>query len=145
MSEKKVGVGIGVLIVKDNKVLLGKRKGDFGKGTWTCPGGKLEFRERISDCAKRETKEETGLEVEMVDFISLVNDVVYGKHYVTINLKGKIVGGKLEVGEPEKFEEWQWFDFSKLPNPLFPPTEGTIKTYLNKQNFVEEIRNEKSC
>ncbi len=137
MSEKIVGVGVGVLIVKDNKVLLGKRKGEFGKGSWTCPGGKLEFGEKLGDCVKRETKEETGLDVEMAKFISAVNDIVYGKHYVTLNVKAEIVGGTLKVAEPEKFEEWRWFDFSALPSPLFIPAKGTIKTYLNNQAFSE--------
>ncbi len=45
MENKRPKVGLGVLIFKDGKVLLGKRKGAHGEGTWCPPGGHLEFGE----------------------------------------------------------------------------------------------------
>lgn len=54
-------VGVGVLIVKGSSVLLGKRKGSAGAGTWATPGGHLEFGESWAQCAVREVHEETGL------------------------------------------------------------------------------------
>ena len=67
MKEKKVGVGFGVLLLKDKKILLGKRHEDpekadselHGAGTWTMPGGKLEFGETFEQGARREVLEET--------------------------------------------------------------------------------------
>ena len=56
-------VGVGVLIVKGSSVLLGKRKGLAGAGTWATPGGHLEFGESWAQCAVREVHEETGLTV----------------------------------------------------------------------------------
>ena len=55
-------IGFGVIVIKDNKVLLGKRKNAHGEGFWCFPGGHLEFNEEIGDCAVREVKEETGIE-----------------------------------------------------------------------------------
>ena len=63
MNDQKPKVGLGVCIVKDNKVLLGKRKGSHGAGTWSFPGGHLEFQETWEKCAKREVLEETGLKI----------------------------------------------------------------------------------
>ncbi len=47
-------VGVGVLILRDGKVLLGRRKGSHGAGCWSAPGGHLEFGEAVEDapCAK---------------------------------------------------------------------------------------------
>ena len=66
MSERELPkVGVGVIVVRDGKVLLGKRRGAHGEGSWSFPGGHLEFNELLEICAKREAKEETGLEIIM--------------------------------------------------------------------------------
>ena len=72
---KKFGVGFGVMILKDNKLLLGKRhenpeKADselHWKGTWTMLSGKLDFGESFEEGAKRETLEETGVKLNKLD------------------------------------------------------------------------------
>ena len=66
MKEEIPRVGIGVMIFKDNKVLFGKRKGSHGEGEYAFPGGHLDYMETIEDCAKRETFEETGIEIENI-------------------------------------------------------------------------------
>ncbi|MDR0860208.1 MAG: NUDIX domain-containing protein [Candidatus Peribacteria bacterium] len=54
-------IGVGTIIRKEGKVLLGQRSavGETGEGKWAFPGGRLEFYEDLIDCAKRETLEET--------------------------------------------------------------------------------------
>ena len=54
-KDKKPKVGVGVMILKDGEILLGKRKGSHGEGEYAFPGGHLEYMESFSDCAKRET------------------------------------------------------------------------------------------
>jgi 8-oxo-dGTP diphosphatase len=57
MEENRPKVGIGVFIFKDGKFLMGCRKGTHGAGTWSVPGGHLEFGESFEECAEREALE----------------------------------------------------------------------------------------
>lgn len=76
-------VGVGVLILRDGKVLLGRRKGSHGAGCWSAPGGHLEFGEAVEDCALREALEETGLALSELRHGPFSNDVFEGRHYPT--------------------------------------------------------------
>ncbi len=123
-------IGVGVIIERNGKILLGKRRGSHGDGTWCFPGGHLEFGESWEDCAKREVKEETGLELSSISFISATNDIMDDekKHYITIFMKGVATGDPL-VCEPEKCGEWGWFEWQNLPQPIFLPIQN-----LREQN-----------
>ena len=123
---ERPGVGLGVIIMRGgNEVLLGKRKGSHGAGTWECPGGHLEFYEKFKDCALREPKEETGLtdkNIEIIDEhpVAVTNDMFLadGKHYVTLFFRAKYISGEPKVME-DFCEQWGWFDWNDLPYPLF--------------------------
>jgi 8-oxo-dGTP diphosphatase len=80
-------VGIGVMILKDGKVLLGKRKGSHGAGEYAFPGGHLEYMESFDDCARRETREECGIEIDNIRFQFVANIKQYApKHYAHIGV-----------------------------------------------------------
>ncbi|WP_312464265.1 nucleotide triphosphate diphosphatase NUDT15, partial [Pantoea endophytica] len=79
-------VGIGVLVFRDGKLLLGQRKGSHGAGDWSAPGGHLEFGESPEACARREVLEETGLQLGKLQNGAFVSDVFpeVNKHYITL-------------------------------------------------------------
>lgn len=116
-------VGVGVLVLREGRVLLGQRKGSHGAGTWALPGGHLEFGETVAQCAVREVLEETGLRIDAVTPAPYTNDVfeTEGKHYVTLFVTARSAAGEPVVCEPDKCSEWQWFHWSDLPAPLFAP------------------------
>lgn len=132
---ERPGVGISVIVLKDNKVLLGKRKGSHGSGSWAFPGGHLELYENYETCIFREIEEETGLKIELIDKIpvAVTNDFFQadGKHYITLYLRANLISGEPEVKEPEKCEEWKWFSWDNLPEPLFIPIQNLIKQNFN--------------
>ena|SRR3989344_1310798 len=140
---KKPGVGFGVMILKDNKLLLGKRHPDpekassllHGEGTWTMPGGKLHFGESFEQGAIREVNEETGLDVISSKVISISNDIVSDAHFVTIGLLCSKFKGQPRVMEPDEITKWQWFPINQLPKPIFPPSEKVLKNYLEKRFY----------
>lgn len=82
-------VGIGVFIWQNKKFIIGKRKGSHGDGTWTLPGGHLEFGETIEQAAKREAAEEVGVRIKNIKILAVTNDVFKkeNKHYVTVWVK----------------------------------------------------------
>jgi 8-oxo-dGTP diphosphatase len=127
------GVGVGVIIIKDNKVLLGKRKNAHGEGSWCFPGGHLEFNEDIEDCAKREVFEETGIKIKNIKTVTFTNDIFKEeeKHYITLFLVAEYDSRKIRVMEPEKCEKWEWFEWSNLPQPLFLPIQNLLKQGFN--------------
>ena len=61
MPEQTPKTGVGILIIKDNKVLSHKRAGSHGAGEYAFPGGHLEYMETVEQGAKREVMEETGV------------------------------------------------------------------------------------
>ncbi len=139
-NNKKIGVGFGVMILKDNKVLLGHRHPDpekassdlHGEGTWTMPGGKLHFQESFEDGAKREALEETGLILNQIQVISLTSDVVPDNHYITLGFLCEDFSGEVQVMEPDEITEWQWFEINNLPSPMYAVSQKIINNYLSK-------------
>lgn len=121
-------VGTAIIIIKDNQVLLMKRKGPHGNGTWSTPGGHLDFGETLEGCAAREAKEEVGVDVVDIRFRAVTNDIFEetGKHYVTVWLEGIPVGEPFIAAERE-VEDLGWFDWDALPQPLFLPLENLVK------------------
>lgn len=120
-------VGVGVIIMRDDKVLFGKRKGSHGSGSWSFPGGHLEMYESFSGCAKRETMEETGLEIDVIRELPIVTNDFFkedGMHYVTAYVRANYIVGEAEVLEKDKCEEWKWVDWDSLPEKLFIPVKN---------------------
>ena len=140
MEPKKIGTGFGVMILNNNKVLLGQRHADpakadselQGEGTWTMPGGKLHYGESFEEGAKREVFEETGLDISVDDLkvISLTNDIGANAHFVTVGLFLKTDSiGEAKVMEPDEITQWKWFDLHDLPTPLFFPSKKILDNY----------------
>lgn len=133
-----IKAGVGVMILKGDKVLLSRRKGSHGAGEFAFPGGHLEFKESIKDCARRETREECGIEIKNIKFLFFMNLTQYSeKHYAHIGVAAEWKSGKPNVLEPDKSESWGWYDLNKLPRPLFGPILPSIEAFRTGRNFFD--------
>lgn len=128
-NNERPKIGVGVIIRKGGKVLMGKRKNSHGDGTWSFPGGHLEMNESIEGCAERELGEEVGIKIKNLRRVHFTNDIFKEekKHYVTLFLVADYKSGVVKVKEPEKLERWEWREWSKLPKPLFLPIVNLLK------------------
>lgn len=130
MDQQIPRVGIGVFVFKDGKFIMGCRKGAHGEGSWSVPGGHLEFGETIEEGARREVEEETGLAITDIKIAGLTNDIfeTEGKHYITIWVTSRWESGHPQLMEPDKFLDLDWHDFETLPENLFLPWKELLKS-----------------
>jgi 8-oxo-dGTP diphosphatase len=135
--QEKPKVGVGVCIFKENQVLMGLRKNAHGAQTWAFPGGHLEFGETVQECARREVREETGLELGLVKPGPYSQDIFIAenKHYITLIMIGEYIGGEPQILEPHKCQEWRWFDWGKWPENLFLTNQNLIRNNIDLRSY----------
>ena len=129
------------MIFKDGKALLGKRRGAHGEGEYGLPGGHLEFGESFEACARRETREEAGIEIGNVRFLYLANLVGYEKHYAQIGIAADWVSGEPRNLEPERNDGWAWYSLDDLPAPLFRTVPWYLEALRTGQTFFDSPPN----
>ncbi|MGB5602606.1 MAG: NUDIX hydrolase [Gammaproteobacteria bacterium] len=122
-------MGVGVMVWHGDRLLLGKRISKHGENAWQFPGGHLEFGETVETCAQREVCEEAGISIRNILHCGYTNDVFIDadKHYVTLFVSSDYASGDLMVMEPDKCEQWRWFHWKHLPEPLFLPIRNYLK------------------
>lgn len=135
--ENRPKVGIGVYIVKDDKVLLGERIGSHQANTFCAPGGHLEYGESWEECAKRETLEETGLRIENIRFMGITNDVMKEDkvHSVTISMLADWKSGEPKIMEPDKCLGWKWYSYDEIPERK----SAFLASFL-ESDFVDKLK-----
>jgi 8-oxo-dGTP diphosphatase len=98
---------VSVLITDGDCVLLGKRGGEPGKGTWSFPSGYIEHDEDFLTTAIREAKEETGLDVEICSIINIATSYFSPRsHFLGIYVVAQVIGGELAAGDDLTAVEW---------------------------------------
>ena len=134
-------VGVGLLLIKDGKILLGKRKAAHGMGEYAGFGGHLEGLESFEEGLLRELGEEGGTEIKVrnLRFLCVTNLRKYApKHYVDIGMVAEWVSGEPQVMEPDKIESWEWHDINDLPEPLFGVIGNYVAAYKTGKTYFNE-------
>jgi 8-oxo-dGTP diphosphatase len=124
-------VGVGGIVLQDGKVLLLLRKRPPEAGTWSLPGGRVEFGERLEDAVVRELREELGITVEVESLVCVTNHIVPDEnaHWVAPAYQVRLVSGIPQNLEPEKTAAMEWFPLSSLPENLSISARSALVVY----------------
>ena len=138
MSQQYPLIGTAVWVQKEGKVLLSRRAKEkrAGAGMWCPPGGHLEMFETIEACVTRETREEARIEIQNLRFIRYIEDPYRtdGTHYVTFHYAADWLSGE-PLPQAGESEDWYWFPWGELPDPLFKPAKDFADTGINPLEF----------
>lgn len=135
MEKNRPLIGVGILLFSfEGKLLLCKRRGAHGAGSWGPPGGHLEFGDTPQQTACKELYEEAGvlLTVDEIYFVGFTNDFFKAeqKQYVSLFFKAcQAWAGPVINKEPDKISQIEWFDIHELPQELFLPLRNFISCY----------------
>jgi ADP-ribose pyrophosphatase YjhB (NUDIX family) len=106
-----------VYVIKDNKVLFGVRSIPPGVGKLNTPGGIMELHESFEEAAVREAKEETGLDVRLLDYLcSYTDKYLDGRDMVNVCFVAEQIGGEYVGGDDLAGGEAVWRDIDDLPS-----------------------------
>jgi 8-oxo-dGTP diphosphatase len=129
-SSARIIVGVGAVVWNDQgQVLLIRRANPPRKGQWSLPGGKVEFGEELQAAVRREVQEETGLDVEILGLIDVVDAIrppgAEDAHYVLIDYGTRVVSGTAAADSDAT--EVQWVSYADLATvPLWAETRRII-------------------
>lgn len=114
------GLGVGLVILRDRKILLYKRMRAPEAGHWSIVGGKVDHMEPAEQAARREAEEETGLSIGRVNLLGaaeLISDAD-AQHWISLLYMASEFEGEPKLTEPDKLSDFGWFSRSDLPHPL---------------------------
>ena len=121
-------LGVGAIIIDDGRVLLAERGREPLKGYWSLPGGAVEVGETLEQAVRRETLEETGLEIDPVAVVEIFERITRDStgaaeyHYVLIDYLCRVTGGVLLPGDDVSRAEW----VRRAGLAQYRITEGTL-------------------
>ena len=123
--------GVGVVVFRNEEVLLVKRKNAPYKGQWSIPGGKQRLGETVTQAAHRELMEETGVEVNELTLIDVIDIMVPDEegeilyHYIVVDYRAYWMSGECSPGDDA--QDVKWFNLNKIGSlSLLDKTRKTI-------------------
>jgi 8-oxo-dGTP diphosphatase len=124
-------VGVAAIVIKEKKVLLGKRKGSY-RGLWCFPCGYVEWDEDVYEAAQREFVEETGLKIEITSVYKVLSNFHNPEQQsVGIWFLAEEIGGQLAAGDD--INEVGFFSYDELPTLAFPTDKIVLEKLKDDQ------------
>ncbi|MFN7054295.1 NUDIX domain-containing protein [Hyphomonas sp.] len=127
---RPVEAGCGAAILDEQgRLLLIQRLREPEAGAWGLPGGKIDFGERAEDTARREIREELGIEIEVLGLACIAEtiDAGDGRHWIAPVFDARIISGSPSVQETDKHGGWGWFAQDALPRRITSSTAAYLR------------------
>ncbi|QND47281.1 NUDIX domain-containing protein [Rhizobium lusitanum] len=130
------GLGTGLAILRDRKLLLYKRLKAPEAGFWSIVGGKVDHMEPAANATIREAEEESGLSIGQIDYLCAIEVLVEAdqQHWISLIYVTKDFSGEASLVEPDKLSDFGWFGRNELPQPLSAFAKATI-AHLSEDDF----------
>ncbi|MEI1251521.1 NUDIX domain-containing protein [Rhizobium aouanii] len=122
------GFGVGLVILRDAKILLYKRLRAPEAGYWNIVGGKVDHMEPAEQAARREAEEETGLVIGRIKRLGMTEQMIDAdrQHWISLLYLTHDIEGEPQLTEPDKLSDFGWFPLTDLPEPLSAFTKAAI-------------------
>jgi 8-oxo-dGTP diphosphatase len=133
--------GVGVVVVREGRLLMVKRSKEPAKGKWSIPGGKLELGETLYEGARREVAEECSIEINIERFLDAADTIIRDPdgrvrfHYVLVDMVGKYKSGRLKARSDA--EECRWVNLEEVDR--LDITES-LKAVLERNGMIPTKR-----
>lgn len=136
MNQQPIGVGVIVFDKTKRSILLGKRKNAYLAGWYGMPGGRLETKESLIACGKRELMEETGIEAVSLSYLGVIRELQDGYNFIHFAFVCNDYRGEAYAQEPEKCELWEWYPIDALPTNILPGHRAALEIFLNPRTAL---------
>jgi len=129
------GLGCGLAVLRDGKLLLYRRAKAPEAGCWSIVGGKVDHMEHAIDAARREAEEESGITTDTIDFLCISEQIIAQErqHWLSLIYVTDDFSGEPRVMEPEKLPEFGWFTLDALPSPLSRFAADAVEALIHRQ------------
>lgn len=137
---------VGAIVVGSRGLLLALRAKNPAKGFWSVPGGLIKIGETQRDALRREVLEETGIQVDIIDMITVGDVILHDSdgnveyHFIWILYLAKALTEDIHYKSPE--EEARWFHLDELPSDEMPPE--VLNLILSMSERIKKIQNKAS-
>ncbi|KQY20949.1 NUDIX domain-containing protein [Rhizobium sp. Root483D2] len=123
------GVGSGLAVLNDGKLLLCRRLKAPEAGHWSIVGGKVDHMEAVADAARREAEEESGLTIHSARFLCLSEQRIEAdrQHWISLIYVTDDFSGAPQLMEPDKLSDIGWYALDALPQPLSVFAQDAVK------------------
>ena len=135
-------LAVGTIVVRDGCVLLARRGKAPGQGKWSVPGGAVDVGESLEAAARREVREECGVEVELTDTLEVIQRVTRDDaqrvrfHYVIVDYLARWLSG--EPRPSDQASEVRWFRPKELDTlDMTAGTADVIRRMLRKAGVAD--------
>lgn len=131
------GVGAGLAVLRDGRMLLYRRVKAPEAGSWNILGGKVDHMEPAAQAARREAEEESGLFVGNVDFLCLSEQIISDdqQHWLSLIYSCSEFTGEPAMPEPDKFTAFGWFGPDNWPEPFSRFAADAVRALTDKGYF----------